>query len=145
MCVLHVGSYWLLFLLHAGPYFSSITPTNQLYYAWNAVSCDPGGQSSSHQFIYSNLDYIQPLFSFMISASEGAREDQLRTLKVQESCNFLGIEEVAGIQDLKFLYFYSFHCAIFSSHCYLSWSGQLKALKGRKSVLDPKVVLLWGV
>ena len=36
--------------------------------------------------IFINIDFIQPLFSFMISASEGAREDQLRTLKFLESC-----------------------------------------------------------
>ena len=82
MCVLHVGSDCAAFTfacLCKRPYFSSITPTNQLYYARNVDSLsrarapgDPKGQSSSHQFIYSNLDYIHPLFSFMIGL--GGRE-----------------------------------------------------------------------
>ena len=80
------GKLLAAFSFACGPYFSSITPTNQLYYAWN-VSCDPKGQSSSHQFIYSNLDYIHPLFSFMISSTSELQLDKpwvSKKLRIQE-------------------------------------------------------------
>ena len=89
------GKLLAAFSFACGPYFSSITPTNQLYYAWN-VSCDPKGQSSSHQFIYSNLDYIQPLFSFMISIT-------------RISHKFLRIIELRNVQVLPRWYEFDIH------------------------------------